>query len=91
MFLFRVRKIKREKPWTAEDGRGMGVDNGKPLGRAPKPVALDDTAMHIDGDTVISSEPVAAPVASEAPAAAAGAAKKGKKKKAPVVDAEMVF
>ena len=39
-FFFRLKKIQKEKPWTLEDARGMGVDNGKPLGRAPKPIPI---------------------------------------------------
>lgn len=37
---FRLKRIQKEKPWTTEDARAMGVDNGKPLGRAPKPIPL---------------------------------------------------
>ena len=31
-----VKRLKKDLPWTTDDARGMGVDNGKPLGRSPK-------------------------------------------------------
>jgi len=34
----RVKRLLKDKPWTTEDARVIGVDNGKPLGRAPNPV-----------------------------------------------------
>ena len=34
----RCKRLLKDKPWTTEDARVIGVDNGKPLGRAPKPV-----------------------------------------------------
>lgn len=39
----RVKRVAKDQPWTTEDARVIAVDNGKPLGRAPKPVQFKDS------------------------------------------------
>lgn len=39
----RAKRVAKDQPWTTEDARVIGVDNGKPLGRAPHPVQFKDS------------------------------------------------
>lgn len=39
----RVKRVRKDIPWTTEDARLIEVDNGAPLGRAPHPRQFADS------------------------------------------------
>jgi bud site selection protein 20 len=52
-----LRRLAKELPWTTEDARAMGVDNGKPLGRAPKPTPLPTDTATATATAATSTQP----------------------------------
>ena len=63
----RVKRLLKDKPWTTEDARVIGVDNGKPLGRAPKPVQFADSPAlaYQNGAKPLTPSEAAARISSE--------------------------